>query len=218
VPFDPVPETIAELCRAAPVSWRAVELGCGDGVLLRRLRALGIWCAGLDSAPPQLAAGVSVRGDARWPPLRPSSLDLLLAPNLVRHLMAADPRCGFLESWLDLLRPGGSLFVIEDEPTPGAAAANYRELQAFLARLAPDRRGPLISLDAFRRALPAALAARVADCGTAPNRWPLDVAAVLAMLAGGRPRPAGEAARLAAAIRRHGLSCGRLWWARLNGD
>lgn len=217
MPFDPVPETITELCRGAPASWRAVELGCGDGALLHRLRSLGAWCAGLDSAPPQLAAAVTVRGDARRPPLRRTCLDLLLAPNLVHHLMVADPRCGFLESWLETLRPGGSLFVLEDEPTPEAAAANYRDLQAFLARLAPDRRGPLVALDAFRHALPRQLAARVVDGGAARNRWPLDAEAALAMLEGGRPQPGSEAARLAAAIRGHGLACGRMWWLQLRG-
>lgn len=213
--FDPVPATITELCRRAPASWRALELGCGDGWLRAHVRAAGVWCAGLDSAPRGLAAAVDVRGDARRPPLRARSLDLVLAANLVRHLVPGDPELCFLDAWLDLLRPGGSVFVLEDEPSPGAAAANHRDLQAFLARVAPTGRGPLLARDAFLGTLPARLRERVAAGGTTANRWPLDAAAALAMLESGRPRPGGEADRLASAIRRHGLRCGRMWWLRL---
>lgn len=216
--FDPVPATITELCRGAPASWRALELGCGDGTLRAHVRAAGVWCAGLDRAPRGLAAAVDVRGDACRPPLRAHSLDLVLAANLVRHLVPGDPNLRFLESWLDLLRPGGSVFVLEDEPSPGRAAVNHRDLQAFLARLAPTGRGPLLARDPFLRRLPARLRGRIVGGGTELNRWPLDAAAAVAMLESGRPQPGGEADRLAAAIRRHGLGCGRMWWLQLQAE
>lgn len=216
--FDPVPATITELCRLAPASWRALELGCGDGALRAHVRAAGAWCAGLDSAPRSLAAAVDVRGDARRPPVRERSLDLVLAANLVRHLVPADPELHFLDSWLALLRPGGSVFVLEDAPAPGAAAVNHRALQAFLAKVVPTGRGPLLTREGFMAALPARLRERVTGGGTDANRWPLDAAAAVAMLEGGRPAPGGEADRLASAIRRYGLECGRMWWLRLQAD
>jgi SAM-dependent methyltransferase len=216
--FDPFPATITELCRGAPASWRALDLGCGDGALRAHVRAAGAWCAGLDRAPGGLAAAVDVRGDARRPPLRAQALDLVLAGNLVRHLVPGDPDLRFLERWLELLRPGGSVFVLEDEPSPGAAAVNHRDLQAFMARVAPAGRGPLLARDAFVGALPWRLRERVTGGGTEVNRWPLDAAAAVAMLESGRPHPGGEAARLASAIRRHGLGCGRMWWLRLQAE
>lgn len=218
MPFDPVPETITEICRAAPDGFRAVELGCGDGALRDRLRRGGAWCAGLDLAPRALARGVDVRGDARRPPLRAASLDLVLAANLARHLVPADPGLRFLDAWLGLLKPGGSVVLLEDEPTDEPAAANHRDLQAFLARLAPAGRGPLVARDAFLGALPAHLASRVAGGAVAANARRLDAGAVLAMLERGRPQPGGEAARLVTSIRRHGLACGRMWWLRLRAQ
>jgi SAM-dependent methyltransferase len=218
VPFDPIPETMTELCRAAPDGFRAVELGCGDGGLLARLRQCGVWCAGLDLAPRALARAVDVRGDARRPPLRAASLDLVVAANLVRHLISADPRLRFLDAWLGLLRPGGSVFVLEDEPSAEPAAANHRDLQAFLARLFPDGRGPLVARDAFVRALPDHLSARVAGTAVGANASRQDAQAAIAMLERGNPEAGGEAARLLAAIRLHGLACGRMWWLQLRAE
>ena len=47
------------------------------------------------------------------------------------------------------------------------------------------------------------------------NRWPLDAAAVMTMLASGRPAPGRTAARLLAAIGANGVAYGRQWWCRL---
>lgn len=213
--FDPLPETLAELCRGRPSGWRGVDLGCGDGELTGALRRHGAWIAGLDSAPRGIAGGADLRGDARRPPLREGSLDLVVAGNLARHLLPADPGFGFLDAWLRLLRPGGSVFLLEDEPTAGDAAANHRDLQDFLARLAPAGRGPLVSLSDFVGAMPSRLRGSIAGQGVAPNRWELDARAAVAMLATGRPAPGGEAARLAGRIERHGLGCGDMWWLQL---
>lgn len=216
MPFDPLPETLSELSRGpAAMTRRAVELGCGDGDLLRRLRRDGLWCAGLDRSGRGLAAAVDVRGDACRPPLRPRSLDLVVAANLARHLLPADPGLSFVDTWLGLLRPGGSLFMLEDEPTAGAATGNHRDLQAFLARVVPGGRGPLVAAESFRSRLSPAQAELCRDGGVGPNAWPQDATAALALLASGRPEPGGEAARLAASIARHGLACGRMWWLQM---
>lgn len=213
--FDPLPETLAELCRGAGPDWRGVDLGCGDGGLTLALRRHGAWFAALDSAPRELAGVANLRADARRPPLRQSSLDLVVAGNLARHLLPADPDLGFLDAWLRLLRPGGSVFLLEDEPSTGEAAANHRDLQDFLARLAPAGRGPLVPLANFVAAMPSRLRANIRGQGVAPNRWELDANAAAAMLLRGRPAPGGEAARLADRIARHGLACGNMWWLQL---
>lgn len=217
MPFDPLPESLTELLgRPDTERLRAVELGCGDGRLLGLLRRGGLACLGVDRMPRAAGSVADVRGDACRPPLRPGSLDLVLAANLVRHLLPAQSTLGFLDTWLGLLKPGGSVFILEDEPTGTTpAAAHYRDLQDFLARLWPSARGPLVSGKAFRRRLTPSLAGRVADFGTGANHWPQDADAVVALLRAGAPTAGGEAARLADAIAADGLACGRQWWCRL---
>jgi SAM-dependent methyltransferase len=218
MPFDPLPRSLTELLDGPGASrLRAVELGCGDGRLLDLLRRRGLACVGLDRMPRVAGSAAELRGDACRPPLRSGSLDLVIAANLVRHLLPSQPGFGFLETWVSLLKPGGSVFILEDEPTDDPlSAARYRDLQDFLARLWPSARGPLVSGRSFRRRLPPSLAARVTDFGTGANAWPQDAAAVVAMLRAGAPSAGGEATRLADAISAEGLSCGRQWWCRLS--
>lgn len=220
MPFDPLPRNLTERLDAPGASClRAVELGCGDGRLLDVLRRRGLPCVGLDRLPRAAGSAADIRGDACRPPLLPGSLDLVIAANLVRHLLPSQPGFEFLETWVSLLKPGGSVFILEDEPTDTPpAAARYRELQDFLARLWPSARGPLVSGKSFRRRLPPSLAARVTGSGTAANAWPQDAQAVVAMLRAGAPTAGGEAARLADAISADGLSCGRQWWCRLSAS
>jgi SAM-dependent methyltransferase len=220
MPFDPLPETLTDLLDGPETSRLcAVEFGCGDGRLLNVLRRRGLNCAGLDRMPRIAGSVADVRGDACCPPLRLGSLDLIIAANLVRHLLPAQPTFGFLTIWLSLLKPGGAVLILEDEPTSNPrAAARYRDLQTFLARLCPAERGPLVSGKAFRRKLPPSLAARVDCFGTAANAWPQNADAVVAMLRAGAPTAGGEAARLADAISADGLSCGRQWWCRLRAS
>jgi SAM-dependent methyltransferase len=217
MPFDPLPKTLSEII-AGGVSrpLTAVELGCGDGRLLALVRRPGVTCIGVDRMPRVAGSAADIVGDACRAPLREGSLDLLLAGNLVRHLVPARPDLGFLAGWLALLRPGGSLFILEDEPAsrPGPAA-NHRDLQAFLARLWPTGRGPLLSRTAFLRRLPIRYQSLLADGGVGDNRWPQDADAAVAMLERGAPAPGDEAARLAAAIAAGGLACGRQWWCQL---
>lgn len=214
--FDPLPEALSDLCRRlGDAGGCGVELGCGDGELLRQLAAAGLWCWGVDRLPAFLAGGARVRGDALRPPLLDGALDLVIAGNLVRHLLPADPQAAFLAGWLRLLKPGGSVFILEDEPGDGPAERNHRDLQALLAHAGGMGRGPLISRDAFARSLPDALRGRIRDGGLAPNRWAQDPLAAAAMLDAGRPAAGSAAARLSAAIRKQGLACGTMWWLRL---
>lgn len=217
MPFTPLPTSLTDLIdRPESCALRAVELGCGDGRLLALLRRRGLSCLGLDRHSAAAGSVADIRGDALRPPLRRQSLDLVIAANLVRHLLPQQPTLDFLETWLSLLKPGGAVFILEDEPTTmQPAAARYRDLQAFLSRLLPGERGPLVSLASFGRRLPPELRRRVDATGIAANEWPQDGGVAVAMLRSGRPPAGSEAARLADAISADGLACGRMWWCRL---
>lgn len=158
-------------------------------------------------------ATARIRGDALQPPLR-ACFDLVVAANLVRHLWPRlreqGPRC-----WRDLLVPGGTLWILEDEPLADPLPArNYRDLQALLAQLVPAGRQPLLGWAEFQNHRRAWNWDGRWDDGRQENTWPLDPAAVNAWLAPGVQEPGGEAARLTASIAAHGLSCGQCWWSR----
>lgn len=219
MPFSPLPGPFLHEAGVLALGPHvAVEFGCGAGDFGAVLASTGLNVFGLDRGRPLPADRPVVLGDALSPPLVPGSCDLVIAANLVRHLAPRRRDLAFLTGWTHLLRPGGALYVFEDEPRGGPGpAGNYGRLQALLAKVAPDRRGPLLELDDFAQKA-AALGLRVADSGTWNNTWPLDARAVLTMLASGRPEPGGDVARLMRAIGRDGIACGPAWWARLQRE
>jgi hypothetical protein len=146
----------------------------------------------------------------------PGSLDVLIAGNLVRHLLVPDARGRFLDHWLTLLRPGGCSYIFEDEPGDfPPAVANYRDLQRFLAGLMPGRRGDLLPLDDFLSLLDRKPNVALVAQGCRHNRWPAHAAAALEMLQACKGTVPQENARLQASLREHGLAYGRFWWACL---
>jgi SAM-dependent methyltransferase len=213
--FAPLPKILrnrfAELDPATAV---VVELGSGDGRFLKEIRPLGIEVLGLDRALPGSGVDADLVADACRPPLRDGSCDLVIAANLVRHLAGRRRSLDFLPAWFRLLRPGGSLFILEDEPVrrPRGATA-YRLLQDFLSRVMPDGRGPLMGLGEFRDRIASAGIGGVWEFGGDVNTYPLDADAVVGMLRGADLDPGGEAARLADRIAKDGLDPGRYWWA-----
>ncbi len=219
MPFSPLPGPFLDEAGALALRPHvAVELGCGAGDFGAVLASTGLSVIGLDAGRPLPAGRPAVLGDALRPPLAPGSCDLLIAANLVRHLVPRRRELEFLVGWVGLLRPGGALYVFEDEPRGGPGPeGNYGRLQTLLARVAPQSRGPLLGRDVFAQRA-AALGLRIADGGTWPNTWPLDARAVLTMLAAGRPEPNGEVARLMRSIGREGIACGTAWWARLQRE
>jgi SAM-dependent methyltransferase len=95
---------------------RAVEIGCGRGRWLRRLRALGWRAFGMDVAEharPDLLASASA------PPLRPAGVDLVLAITVLQHLpeMQEEAVLGARRA----LRPGGHFLLVEVLDRPGIA-------------------------------------------------------------------------------------------------
>ena len=213
--FQPLPTPFLAALETAAAGHRGVvEIGCGDGDFLRLLRPRCPGIIGVDRVRPSETT-TAVVGDALAPPLRPGCCDLVIAANLVRHLVPRQRRCGFLATWAGLLGPGGSLFVFEDAPRrSGGPEGNYGRLQDLLARLAPDQRGGLLDRAALLQRLPA-LGLTATASGDGRNTWPLDAAVVLEFLERGRPRVGGEVAQLMARIARQGIACGPYWWVRI---
>ena len=86
-----------------------LDLGCGDGRLLRPMRQRGTALVGLDSSPTMLAAasGPRLRGDATRLPFRSETFGAVAALYMLYHL--PDPKQAIAESHR-VLRPTG-LFV-----------------------------------------------------------------------------------------------------------
>jgi SAM-dependent methyltransferase len=117
---------------------RVLDLGCGTGSLAVLLAQAGHEVTGIDASGQMLAlarakaaaAGVAVDlayGDAADPPLRSSSVDVVLC----RHVLWSLPdRDAVLASWVRLLRPGGRLVLVEGRWGTGVGlpAAECREL------------------------------------------------------------------------------------------
>lgn len=210
MPFSPLPTTfLDDLTRAGDRG--VLELGSADGGFTRLLRERGARVVTLD----RRRSAAAVVGDALAPPLRAGSFAMVVAANLLRHLWRrVDPAQG-PTAWRDLLAPGGSLYILEDEPAPAPRAVrNYRDLQTFLAGVYELQRGPLLASGTFAAARRRWRWPGVWLDGSAPNRWPADPQAVVALLAGERLEAGSQADRLRRAIARDGLSYGSYWWTR----
>jgi SAM-dependent methyltransferase len=107
-----------------PAPARIADLGCGTGTLTRLLTDEGYAVDGLDFSPEMIArarekvpeASFAI-GDAARPPLERAAYDVLLS----RHVLWAmpDPAATFAR-WVDLLRPGGLVVLVEGSWSTGA--------------------------------------------------------------------------------------------------
>ncbi len=104
------------------------DLGCGTGSLAVLLAEAGHAVRGLDLSDRMVvaarakaaAAGVPAefgQGDAAEPPYPPASCDVVLARHVL--FMLPDPAAA-LDRWLDLLRSGGRLVLVEGRWSTGA--------------------------------------------------------------------------------------------------
>ncbi len=129
-----------EVLRSAlpPAPARVADLGCGTGSVLVLLAGDGYDVDGVDLSGRMLAAAAAKiadaaisahlqQGDAAFPPLTPSSYDVVFA----RHVLWAlpDPEA-VVGRWVRLLRPGGRLVLVEGHWDTGAglSADRCREL------------------------------------------------------------------------------------------
>ena len=107
-----------------PAPARVADLGCGTGTLTGLLVDEGYSVVGLDLAPEMLRRARSkvpqakfVLGDAASPALEQHGYDVVLS----RHVLWAmpDPVKAFAR-WVDLLRPGGVVVLVEGRWSSGA--------------------------------------------------------------------------------------------------
>jgi 2-polyprenyl-3-methyl-5-hydroxy-6-metoxy-1,4-benzoquinol methylase len=116
------------LAHLPPAPARVADLGCGTGTLSVLLAAEGYDVSGVDLSEDMLAharrkataAEVAVSftpGDASDPRLEAGEFDVVLC----RHVLWAlpDPSAA-LARWVDLLRPGGRLVLVEGSWATGA--------------------------------------------------------------------------------------------------
>lgn len=126
---------------------RALDLASGTGVISRLLHELGFRVTGLDFAEPMLerarakAAGGAlpvefVAGDAEQTFEKDASYDVLVTRHLVWTL--ENPPAAFAE-WFRILKPGGSLLIVDHDPTARSMRA---KLQRRLAGLLRSRARP----------------------------------------------------------------------------
>lgn len=128
---------------------RIADIGCGTGSLSVLLAEAGHRVSGVDLAPRMvdaaaakadaaaLAAAFSV-GDAQDPPLDTGAFDVVLA----RHVLWALPDpVAALRRWDALLRPGGSMLLVEGSWSTGAGltAEQCRALVLQVRRTAEVR-------------------------------------------------------------------------------
>ncbi len=214
--FSPLPTRFTDiLADLDPDCSTVLELGSGEGHFQALVAGQGQTCLGMDIRQPLSSTGCDLVGDARRPPLKPGSVSVLVAANLVRHLVPRHKLGQYVASWRALLKPGGSLFIFEDEPSQATRPErNFRDLQAFLAQLMPESRGPLMPLKRFQQ-LVTVEPADGWSFGQQFNHETIDAAAVVEFLSGGDGVASGLVGGLIKSIGRDGLAPGHFWWAQI---
>lgn len=115
-------DLLIEELPAAPA--RVVDLGCGTGTLTRLLTDERYIVDGLDISPEMISRARAKCPEARFtvddascPKLQPATYDAVLS----RHVLWAlpDPLAS-ITTWVDLLKPGGLLMLIEGRWSTGA--------------------------------------------------------------------------------------------------
>lgn len=112
---------------------KLLEVGCGDGALLKRMQALQ-WDVEGQDVDPNVAGlaleGVKVHcGELRKLSLSENSYDAIVSNHVIEH---ADDPAAFLADCLKLLRPGGVLVVTTPNPESyghGVFGARWRGLE-----------------------------------------------------------------------------------------
>lgn len=166
--FWPFPKTLLDELARGLACGPGIELGSGTGGLSGRLRSVGIRLLTSD-----LGAPCDVRADAVNLPFQSGSFGLVVAGNLVRHVVQVRwPK--LLEEAARVLVPGGRMLLLEDHPearTP--AESNYREALGLLARVDASR-GAAIDLEDVLEARPNSLSELVWSASLENEERPRD--------------------------------------------
>lgn len=115
-----------------PAPAQVLDLGCGTGSIAVLLAEANYDVHGIDFSQPMIdvatakatGAGVTAQfhcGDAATPPYEPESFEVVF----IRHLLWAmpDPDAA-IAAWVRLLRPFGSLVLVEGQWTTGAGISS----------------------------------------------------------------------------------------------
>jgi len=100
---------------------RGLDVGCGQGAYVARMRALGFAVDGIDASPGQVQRAMrnvgstnAVRvGSALNIPAPNASYDFAYAINILHHLASVDEQRRAFNELFRVLKPGGLLFVHE---------------------------------------------------------------------------------------------------------
>lgn len=110
---------------------RVLDVGCGNGIYLRQLRAIGVEAVGCDVSFGMLNAArattdprqILVHSDAQALPFADSSFDIIFAPHMLYHVPDR-PRA--LAELRRVLRPGGRLVAVTN------SAQHMRSLRSLV--------------------------------------------------------------------------------------
>jgi ubiquinone/menaquinone biosynthesis C-methylase UbiE/uncharacterized membrane protein YbhN (UPF0104 family) len=106
---------------AGGVGMKGLDVGCGQGAYVGRMRELGYDVSGIDSSAGQVmlaarqlnAPGIISHGSVLEIPARDASCDFVYIINVLHHLPSADDQRRAFRELFRVLRPGGLLFVHE---------------------------------------------------------------------------------------------------------
>jgi ubiquinone/menaquinone biosynthesis C-methylase UbiE len=100
---------------------RGLDVGCGQGAYVARMRELGFDVTGIDASAGQVAlaarnvggAGLVTTGSVLDVPAPDASYDFVYVINVLHHLSSVDEQRRAFKELVRVLRPGGLLFVHE---------------------------------------------------------------------------------------------------------
>jgi len=88
MPFAPLPTNFLNIFdNLSDSGFTILELGCGEGNFSQLIKRSGISLFGMDYSVLSGNNDLHLVGNALCPPILPGSVDLILAANLVRHLL-----------------------------------------------------------------------------------------------------------------------------------
>jgi len=148
---------------------RLLDVGCGNGAFLMRMRSLGWRGTGVDTDPKAVTATRAMGLDARLGTIRASSFpdglfDAVTLSHVIEHFH--DP-VAQLEECYRVLRPGGVLWI----STPNLAGTGYRRYGRNWRGLEPPRHLVLFTPGALSRLLVRAGFVVVAQPPSVGARW-----------------------------------------------
>jgi SAM-dependent methyltransferase len=100
---------------------RGLDVGCGQGAYLARMREIGFDVSGVEPSPAQVRKAIRNVGDADLVtiasaldlPAGDASYDFVYVINVLHHLSSIDEQRRAFDELLRVLKPGGLLFVHE---------------------------------------------------------------------------------------------------------